>query len=109
MSQVYCLSYGVLWQAAERWCGHGEGTAEGLLLATTLRSAAAAAADAQVGGRVVHGALEGDDDAVEEAFDGVDLIRVQVLVGVVGGAAHHNEEQELEQHGQEASPGCGFA
>lgn len=107
MSQVYCLSYGVLWQAAERWCGHGEGTAEGLLLATTLCSAAAA--DAQVSGRVVHGALERDDDAVEEAFDGVDLLRVQVLVGVVGGAAHHNEEQELEQHGQEASPGCGFA
>lgn len=25
VSQVCCLSYGVLWQAAGRWCGHDEG------------------------------------------------------------------------------------
>lgn len=91
--------------------GDGVGVAEdcwGSLLAPALCSAAAATADAQVSGRAVHGALERHHDAVEEAFDGVDLIGVQVLVGVVDGAAHHHEEQELEQRRQEASPGRGF-
>ncbi|TNN71718.1 hypothetical protein EYF80_018069 [Liparis tanakae] len=61
-----------------------------------------AAADAQVGGCVVRDTLEGDDDAVQEAFEGVDAAGVQVLVGIEERTTHHNEEQELEQHRQEA-------
>lgn len=77
-----------------------------LLAAAFCRTAAA---DAQVGGRVVGGILKGDDDAVQETFECVDLIVTQVLVGIVEGTAHHNEEQELEQHRQEASSGRRFA
>lgn len=62
-----------------------------------------AAADAQVGGDFVHGALDRDDDAVREAFEGTDLIGVQVLVDKEQRSAHHHKEQELEQQGQEAS------
>lgn len=73
----------------------------GSLLAGALGSTAAA--DAQVGGCVVHSSLKGDDDGVHEAFEGVDVIDVQVLVGIVERTSHHNKEQELEQNRQEAS------
>lgn len=68
-----------------------------------------AAVEAQVGGRVVHNTLKGDNDAVQVTLKGVDLIGIQVLVGVVEGTANHNEEQQLEQQGQEASSGWCFA
>jgi len=75
----------------------------GSLLTGALCSTAAA--DAQVGGCVVHGTLEGDDDVVQEAFEGVDAVGIQVLVGIEERTTHRNEEQELEQHGQEALSG----
>lgn len=81
-------------------------TAGGLLLAGALCSIAAA--DAQVGGCVVHNALKGDNDAVPETFEGVDLIGIQVLVGIVERNGHHNKEQELEQQREEASLGWCF-
>lgn len=90
--------------------GGGVGMARdcwGSLLAGAVCSTAAA--DAQVGGCVVHNALKRDDDGVKEAFEGVDVIGLQVLVGVEERTTHHNKEQELEQHRQEASSGWRFA
>lgn len=81
------------------------GSRGSLLAAALCRTAAA---DAQVGGCVVHNTLKGDDDAVQETFEGVDLIGIQVLVGIIEGTAHHNKEQELEQQRQEASSGWCF-
>lgn len=94
MSRVYCLSCGVLWQGG----GVGMGMVRdcsGSLIAGTLCSFAAA--DAQVGGCVVYNTLKGDDNAVQETFEGVDLIGIQILVGIVETTTHQNEEQELEQ------------
>lgn len=54
-----------------------------------------AAANAKVGGCVVHKALKGDNDAVTETFEGVDLICIQVLISVVKRTNQHNEEEEL--------------
>lgn len=68
-----------------------------------------AAADAQVGGHVVYNALKGDNNAVHETFEGVDLISIQIPVGIVETTTHHNKEQELEQHSQEASSCWCFA
>lgn len=68
-----------------------------------------AAADAQVGGSVVHKALKGGDDAVTEAFEGVDLICIQVLIGIVERTNQHNKEEELKHYRQEASSGLRFA
>lgn len=65
----------------------------------------AAAADAQVGCCVVQHTLNGDDHAVQETSEGVDLISAQVLVGVVERTPDHNEEHELEEERQEASLG----
>lgn len=79
----------------------------GSLLAVAL--CCTAAADAQVGGCVVHNILKRDDHAVEETFQGVDLIGIQVLVDIVERTAHHNKEQELEQQRQEASSRWCFA
>lgn len=92
--------------AAGSWCGREAAEGLFLLAAAFCRTAAV---DAQVGGRVVGGILKGDNDAVQDTFECVDLSVTHVLVGIVEGTAHHNEEQELEQHGQEASSGRCFA
>lgn len=73
----------------------------GSLLAVTL--CCTATSNAQVGGPGIHNALEGDEDAVQETFEGVDLIGIHVLVGIVDRTTYHNKEQELQQQRQEAS------
>lgn len=79
----------------------------GSLLALAL--CRAAAAHAQVGGRVVGGILKGDDDAVHQASEGGDVIVIQIVVGVVEGGAHRHQEQELEQQSQVAARSWTFA
>lgn len=89
---------------AGRWCGQRERLYRSLLVGF----GGAAAADAQVLSGVVDNALKRDDDAVQETFEGVDVFRIQVLVDVVDGDGHHNEEQELQQKGEEASSARGL-
>lgn len=90
---------------AGRWCGQRERLYRSLLVGV---GGAAAAADAQVFSGVVDNALKRDDDAVQETFEGVDVIRIQVLVGVVDRGGHHHQEQELQQKGEEASSARGL-
>lgn len=95
------MSYVAL--VAGRWRGQRE------RLYRSLLASLGAAADSQVVGGIVDGALERDEDAVQETFEGVDVTSIQVLVGVVEGNSHHNEEQEFQQEREEASPGrCSF-
>lgn len=90
---------------AGRWCGQRERLYRSLLVGV---GGSAAAADAQVFSGVVDDALKRDDDAVQETFEGVDVIRIQVLVDVVDRGGHHHEEQELQQKGEEASSARGL-
>lgn len=62
-----------------------------------------AAADAQVGGCVIGDPLKGGDHTVQETFNAVEMIGIQLLVGVVERNRHHKKEKELEQNGQKAS------
>lgn len=96
---------GVLWQCGRElvW----EVGSQGSLLA--LASCCTATADAQVGGRSVGGILKGDHHAVHQTSEGTDVIIIQVLVDIVDGGAHHDEEQELEQQRQVASRSWHFA
>lgn len=87
-----------------RWRGQ-RGRPDRSLLASL---GGAAAADAQVVGGVVDNALERDHDAVQEAFEGVDVTCIQVLVRVVEGDGHHDEDEELQQKREEASSGRCF-
>lgn len=68
----------------------------------------ATAADGQVFSGIVDNALKRDEDAVQETFEDVDVIRIQVLVDVVERDGHHNQEQELQQKGEEASSARGL-
>lgn len=88
-----------------RWRGQ-RGRLDRSLLASL--GGAAAAADAQVVGGAVDDALERDHDAVQETSEGVDVTCIQVLVRVVEGGGHHDEDEELEQKGGEASSGRGL-
>lgn len=77
--------------------GGGVGAARdcrGSLLVGALRGPVAA--DAEVGGCVFHRALQGDDHALQETFEGVDVTGIQVLVGVVQACNHGDEQEELE-------------
>lgn len=89
---------------AGRWCGQLERLYRSLLAGLC----GTAAANAQVVGGVVDNALKWDDDAVQETFEGVDVIGIQVLVDVVQRDGHHNKEQELQQKSDEASSGRGL-
>lgn len=98
---MYCLNDAFV---AGRRCGQRERLYRSLLAGL----GGTAAADAQVVGGAVGNALKRDDDAVQETFEGADLIRVQVLVDVVERDSHHNEEEELQQKREEASSGRGL-
>lgn len=98
---MYCLNYAFV---AGRRCGQRERLYRSLLAGL----GGSAAADAQVVGGAVGDALKRDHDAVQETFERVDLIRVQVLVAVVEGDSHHNQEQELQQEREEASSARGL-
>lgn len=89
---------------AGRWGGQWERLYRSLLASL----GGVAAADTQVVGGIVDSALERDEDAVQETFEGVDVTSIQVLVGVVEGNSHHNEEQEFQQERGEASSGRCF-
>lgn len=88
---------------AGRWCGQDR-----LYRSLLARLGGTAAANAQVVSGVVDNTLKWDNDAVQETFEGVDLIGIQVLVDVVERDGHHNEEEELQQKREEASSGRGL-
>lgn len=90
---------------AGRWCGQRERLYRSLLAGV---GGATAAGDAQVVGGVVDNTLKWDNDAVQETLEGVDVIRIQVLVDVVERDDQHNDKQELQQKREEASSGRGL-